>query len=349
MNQTGGTKSRFNASFMEDNFSSVFEFGDAVIKSLPYGIMIIDIEGSIMNCNELALKNLGLNPTTSEAIHRNVFEYLDEFPVFKKVLENRLIKDQKAFDLRSIFFHEKHLRIQGNGLPNGMVLTIEDVTQRKKQARINLNAVLEGQENERRRLAREIHDGVGPVMSIIKLHLDAVKSELKEVPEPVMKKINSMSELIHEVSESIRDISHDLMPSALTDFGLVAALENLCRKANESEKIHVRFYHSGMKNQPDSQIALSIFRITQELLNNAFKYSDAQTITIQLIRHPESIILMVEDDGTGFDKSELNLLLEKGIGIRNIQTRTAAVCGLFNLDTQKGRGVLATLEIPLKN
>ncbi len=332
---------------MQNNYLNSPEFWDSVLKNLPIGVLVIDLEGNVLMCNNQAYKNLGIPSKSGVPAPFNLPDFLESMPAWGKVLKSQLKKQEKPFDLYPLLIRGKHIRFKGNPFANGTIIIAEDITRRKKREQSNLKAVLEGQENERRRLAREIHDGIGPVMSIIKLHLDAVKSELVEAPEKTLNKINTMSELIHQVSDNIREISHDLMPSALKDLGLVAALENLCLKTNESKKMHVRFYTTGMTENLDNQIALSIFRIAQELLNNAIKYAKANNINIQLIRHPKSVLLMVEDDGIGFDKSELSQILEKGIGIRNIQTRTAALGGRLNYDTQNGRGVLATVEIPL--
>ncbi len=332
---------------MQNNFTETHEFLVSIIGNVPYGIIAVDMEGYIIMCNEKALAHLNIEKTVNEALETYFTDYLAELPSFRNILENRLISGRKAFDLNAIPFHENYLTIKSRRILNGMIITIEDVTYSKELENFNLNAMLKGQESERRRLAKEIHDGIGPLMSTIKLHLDTVQSELEDVPPKVLKKINSMGELIHEVADDIRNISHALMPSALIDLGLVAALDNLCQKANDSGKIQVNFYHSGMENRIEQNMALGIFRITQELLNNAFKYAQANIINIQLIKHPESIMLMVEDDGIGFDKNRLKDQIGNGIGLRNIQTRAKTLGGHFNLDTQVGKGVLATVEIPL--
>lgn len=332
-----------------NNYTETRELLVAMLDAVPFGIVAIDLNGRIIMCNGEVLVELNIEKKVSEVIETHFSDYLENIPTLKEMLENQLAKGSQTFDLTAIPFLEKLLTIRGRPIINGMIITIEDVTKAKEQERTNLNAMLEGQETERRRLSREIHDGIGPVMSTIKLHLDAVKSELNEVPEKTLKKINSMSELIHEIADDIRSISHALMPGALVDLGLVSALENLCQKANESEKVQVNFYHSGMEKRLDIKLALGLFRICQELLNNAFKYAQATTINVQLIRYPESILLMVEDDGIGFDKKEIKNLINNGIGLRNIQTRSRALSGNFNIDTQKGRGVLATIEIPLNS
>ena len=332
-----------------NNYTETQEFLVAILDAVPFGIVAIDLKGYVIMCNEEVLVELNIEKKVKEVIETHFYDYLENIPSLKEILETQLAKESKSFDLTSVHFFERLLTIRGRSILNGMIITIEDVTKAREQERTNLNAMLEGQETERRRLSREIHDGIGPVMSTIKLHLDAVKSELNEVPEKTLKKINSMSELINDIADDIRSISHALMPGALVDLGLVSALENLCQRANESEKVQVNFYHSGMEKRLDIKLALGLFRISQELLNNAFKYAQATTINVQLIRYPESILLMVEDDGIGFDKTKIKALINNGIGLRNIQTRSRALGGRFNIDTQKGRGVLATIEIPLNN
>ena len=137
------------------------------------------------------------------------------------------------------------------------------------------------------------------------------------------------------------------MPSVLTDLGLVAALENMCRKADMAGEIEVKFFHTGFHDRLDTSLELGIFRIAQELLNNAFKHANAQQITLQLVKHPHSIMLTLEDDGEGFDYDLEYDLMHHGIGLRNVETRTAALGGQFHLEAQLGQGVLATIEIPL--
>lgn len=324
------------------------EFLNAILMGLPYGIVVVDLTGEILLCNQRALRRLSIDREVSEVIKTSIFVYLEKIPVVKDILEKCLIrKELNTFNFVALPFHGRYLTINGRFISRDMVITVRDVTETKENELNNLNTMLEGQEMERKRLSREIHDGIGPLMSTIKLHLDAIRSELHDVSDKVLKKIDVMDELIREVAHELRNVSHDLMPSSLEDLGLVAALDNLCQKANQSEKVQVEFYHVGMKERLNPKMALGIFRIAQELLNNAFKYARASTISVQLIRYPDSVLLMVEDDGIGFDKADLEKLIHNGIGIQNIQTRTRALGGHFHVDARKNKGVLVTIELPL--
>lgn len=320
----------------------------SILGALPYGILLLGRQGEVLLCNDWVLNSLGLTAGPAEVAQHSLSDLLDKLPALQEALEKNVQSAERpGFDLTAVPCQGRYLTIRGRSIAEGTLITFRDVTEAKEKERTNLNTMLEGQEMERKRLARELHDGIGPLISTIKLHLDALRSELRDVPQKVGKKMEVMDELIREAGLELRRVSHDLMPSALEDLGLVAALENLCHKANQSEKVQVEFYHVGMKERLNPKMALGIFRMAQELLNNAFKYAQATIISVQLIRYPESVLLMVEDDGIGFDKADLKMLVQNGIGIRNIQTRARALGGQFHIDAQKDKGVLATIEIPL--
>lgn len=332
-----------------NNYTETYDFLVSIIGNAPYGIIAIDLQGNVVMCNEPALAHLGINQKVSDLVDKNLLSFIGDIPEFYGAVEECLAGGRQAFDLASVSFHEKFLAIKGRPIFNGIIFTTEDVTRSKTMELVSINSMLEGQEAERRRIAKEIHDGIGPLMSTIKLNLDALRSEMGGADSRILKKIETMLELVDTASSDIRSISHDLMPSALIDFGLVAALENLCLKASESGVVAVNFFHSGMKERLDQQMALSLYRIAQELLNNALKYGQATVINIQLIRHQASVVLMVEDDGIGFDLRNIGKLTENGIGLRNVKTRVKSLGGSFNLESQPGKGVLATVEIPLIN
>ena len=333
---------------MEKTNKGKSELLSHILHGVLFGILVVDKNGIITFCNKQALVNLNIEKEIPVVIDSHFSKHLKKLPVLEILLQNQLSQSSNSFDLIATPFEEKLLTVRGRFISDNLVLTIDDVTQVKKQEQANLKAILQRQESDRNRLAREIHDGIGPVMSAMLLHLDAIKSELNEIPQNTLMKINTIGELIHEAASDIRSISHSLMPGALEDLGLVAALDNLCRKANESERIIINFYHSGIEDRLHIYLALGLYRIVQELLNNAFKHSQASVINIQLIKHPSSILLMVEDNGIGFSKTEIKRYVNNGIGLRNVQTRSKALGGQFNIDTQKGKGMIATVEIPFK-
>lgn len=330
-----------------DNFTETYDFLVSVIGNAPYGIIAVDLEGAITMCNNLALDQLGIPFKSKQVIENALTGYTHDIPKLRKKLNQCFNEGRKAFNINNLKVQDKILNIKGRLILNGMIITTSDITEAKETERKIMSAMLEGQENERRRLAREIHDGIGPLMSTIKLNIESVKTELKDASDKTLNKIKNMEDLVQNVAQDIRGISHALMPSAIKDFGLVTALENLSLKTNAAENVNVNFMQSGMNERLSSDIELGLFRITQELLNNAFKYADAKNITIQIVKHPNDLTLTVEDDGKGFDPHNMNQIVDSGIGLRNIKTRTESMKGQFALDSSPGRGVTATVEIPL--
>ena len=331
---------------MKENFTETYEFLVSIIGNAPYGIVAIDLEGDITMINQLAIGQLGIDKKVGEIVETALHQYLQHVPRLQKKLFKMVEKGRANFDLNNIKIEEHILNIKGRKILNGMIITTADMTEAKEMERKMLSAMLEGQEKERKRLAKEIHDGIGPLMSTLKLNIDSVKNEMEGTAETTIQKMENMEQLVQEVATDIRSISHALMPSALKDFGLIPTLEQLCNKVNAAEKVKVQFISNQLNKKLKSKMELGLYRIAQELLNNALKYAQAKIIIIQLIGHQDQITLTVEDDGIGFDKEQLGQLLETGIGLRNIKTRVQLLKGIFTLDTNPGHGVIATIEIP---
>lgn len=324
--------------------TETYELIASIIRHAPYGMLVVNEQGEIIMCNQQLLKHLALDEASQSLLGKPLQELFNHLPeletVFRRYVQN---EEKEGFNISGLPYHNGHLDIKGRKIHQGVLLTTMDVSRAKRLEQESIHAIVEGQEGERRRLAKEIHDGIGPLMSTIKLNLDAVKMELADASPRLLGKINTMEDLLQMVASDIRSISHALMPGAIVDFGLVSAVENLCAKANESGRVQINFYHTGMDERVDPNIELGLYRIAQELLNNAVKYARARTINLQLIRHARSIVLMVEDDGAGFDPKQVR---KGGIGLQNIKTRTKSLRGAFTLETQPGQGVLATVEIP---
>jgi signal transduction histidine kinase len=181
----------------------------------------------------------------------------------------------------------------------------------------------------------------------MKLNIQNLQSQ-KDLPEPMLHdRLQFLVEMVDMMTQDIRSISHALLPPVLVDFGLEAALNHLCFLTNSNDKVKVEFFASPNEERLAPQTELGLYRIAQELLNNAIKYSEAKTITVQLFRHPHSIVLTVEDDGVGFDEQELKQKM-KGLGILDVQGRVKSLDGQFTLESAPNEGVLAMVEVPLK-
>jgi signal transduction histidine kinase len=334
---------------MNNNLTETYDLLVSIIGNAPYGTIAIDLNGNINLCNKLALVQLNIPHRIREVTEKPLIDYTTNIPKLHKRLLQCLEKERKAFNLNNVVIDDKILNIKGRLIANGMIITTSDITEAKATERRIMNAVLEGQENERRRLAKEIHDGIGPLMSTLKLNIESVKKDLDDASEKTMMKMESMEELVHHVAEDIRNISHSLMPSALKDFGLISALENLVLKVNQLGAVEVKLFHVKMEERLDEVLELGLYRIAQELLNNALKYAQAKNITIHLVNYmkaPRYISLTVEDDGIGFEEENIEEHMDTGIGLSNVKVRAEAMNGSLSIDTSPGNGVVAIVEVP---
>ncbi|MBK8491451.1 MAG: PAS domain-containing protein [Saprospirales bacterium] len=324
------------------------EWLELILHSSPFGIITLDEKGVVGLCNDQALIHMGLEPHKEVLRNKPLVKWLTHIAPLQERIEEVYRKGSFFFDLTELPIAEGFFNFRGRPMADGMLLTTNDLTLMKRVEAAALNAMLEGQESERRRLAKDIHDGIGPLLSTLRLNIENVHNRIPAGDPKLEKSVENVTELLHTIAQEIRNVSHALMPSVLLDFGLVSALETLCQMADESGQVHVHFFHSGLSKRLDQNTELSLYRTAQELLNNALKYAKAQTINLQLIQHPGSILLMVEDDGIGFDREAMKRSHSEGIGLRNVQTRVKFLGGTFSLDTRPERGVVATIDIPYK-
>ncbi len=223
--------------------------------------------------------------------------------------------------------------------------------ERLQQTIISLNekksrAAIEAEIGERQRIGRELHDGIGQMLSVARLHISAIQQK-KQLPE------NRRDELliaaIHSVDEAfdeLRNISHNLAPSLLSEKGLIEALKNLTALINQSNQLKMSVESFGMNGSIDPLIEHTLYRAIQELLNNAIKHGGASHFSVQLIKGEAEITLMVEDNGQGFEVSGKETLSQGGLG--NIRSRVENLNGTMFIDSLPSRGTIITIVIPLK-
>jgi len=208
-------------------------------------------------------------------------------------------------------------------------------------------ALLEGQEEERRRFARELHDGLGQMLTGLNLHAE----KLKNVPLPDEKsqrRFRELSELSQELIQTTRQISHNLMPSVLGDFGLGAALQLLAEQSERSSGLAITVERTGPEARLPAATEIGLYRIAQEALNNALRHAKAQTIRIRLHQEPAQVSLTVEDDGKGFSPKAVEKRPGKlgAGGLENMRTRARLLQGELNLRSARRKGT--RIEVNLR-
>ncbi|MEO7922672.1 MAG: sensor histidine kinase [Chitinophagaceae bacterium] len=207
------------------------------------------------------------------------------------------------------------------------------------------NAIAATQDQERKRIAEDLHDSLGSILSAAKLKLSALKESQPAMSVDQLANYHVAMQLLDEASVELRNISHNIMPATLSKLGLVAALRNLINQITSHAGIQIYFSSHGFEQRLDEHSEMSIYRIVLELINNVIKHAEASKVTVQLIRHPEYINLSVEDNGRGFDY-ENALKIKKGSGLGNILSRVEYLKGGIDVDTVPGRGTTVIIDIP---
>lgn len=211
-----------------------------------------------------------------------------------------------------------------------------------KQA-TQINIMVATQEEERKRISRDLHDDIGTKLSALKLFLSSLHEKAIYTNNEEIKSLaESSRQFITEAMQDIRRLLLNLSPAVVEEFGYAVAVEGLINKINETKKIHFNLVMFGMKQRLEKKYEMALYRITQELINNVIKHADAKNVTLQVGLRDDKIILMIEDDGKGFDVNAH----KNGYGLQNLHARTNLIRGIMVIDSKAGKGTSVLIEIP---
>ncbi|MBK8710883.1 MAG: tetratricopeptide repeat protein [Niastella sp.] len=206
-------------------------------------------------------------------------------------------------------------------------------------------AVLKGEEQERSRLAKDLHDGLGGLLSGIKYSFNSIKENLTMDTETASAFERTMDMLNGSIIE-MRQVAHNLMPQSLVKFGFDAALKDFCNQINQTGALHVSYQSYGLENEVIEETKLIIiYRIVQELISNTLKHARAVHVVVQVIKMGNNISITVEDDGIGFDVTTLPA--SRGIGWSNIQSRVDLLKGKLDVRSEAGNGTSVLIEFSI--
>lgn len=212
-----------------------------------------------------------------------------------------------------------------------------------KHQRELYHGTLEAIETERKRLARDLHDEVGASLSALRLLVGQIHINPSE--NNIIDNISSKSKiLIDNTIDNVRRISNDLLPQGLEEFGLAYSVEGLCEKTMELAEITI-FLKADNLPPVDNKISLVVYRLIQELLNNAVKHSEAETVLLTLKIDNNTLEIEYKDNGKGFDFAEA--YQKRSLGLKNIETRTKMLNGTTKFETRPNEGLKLDISIPL--
>lgn len=213
-----------------------------------------------------------------------------------------------------------------------------------KQQQLAVKAVLKAEENERERIAKDLHDGVGQMMSAAKMNLSAFESEITFSNPEHKETFEKIINLVDDSCREVRTVSHIMMPNALLKSNLDTAIREFVNKLS-SKSLQVSVYTEGLEERLDSNVETVLYRVVQECVHNAIKHSGASKLDISLIRDKDGISGTIEDDGKGFNAIDKDNF--EGIGLKNITTRIEYLKGTVDFDSTPGGGTLVALHVPL--
>jgi len=217
-----------------------------------------------------------------------------------------------------------------------------DIDRLRAEKRV-INAIINTEENERKRFAKDLHDGLGPLMSTVKMSLSALGERITDNTGTVI--LNNTNHLVNEAINTLKDISNNLSPHVLSNFGLSSALSAFTAKINQTKAIEIDFKSNMESLRLETEKEVVVYRAACELINNSIQHSGASRIEIDLNKHEKFITLQFYDNGRGFDTASLESEESKGMGLSNIETRVKSVDGVFILESNPGKGTSALIKI----
>ena len=218
-------------------------------------------------------------------------------------------------------------------------LQAEQIKSLQQQNKIGtLRAVVQGEENERGRIARELHDGIGGMLAAAMMRFRTIRHDNEEITKTTA--YNEAMGMLDQMGDEIRKTAHNLMPEVLEKQDLAEAVQSFCINIQEEGVIKIDFQSYGSFDNISQEVKLNIYRILQELLKNIKQHSHATNALVQLMMNEQTLAITVEDNGTGFDTEEKN----NGIGLHNIETRVRSLAGNYSIESEAGKGTTVYIE-----
>ncbi len=222
-----------------------------------------------------------------------------------------------------------------------IVTIIRQQKRNKELYKSKILAEISTLEKERRRIAADLHDEIGPVLSSVKLRMNCLQIASDEDKE----ELERINQHVDDIIKRMRDISNDLMPSVLERKGLIAAMNEFIENISKPDKLKI-YLHDGNIPALANEKAIHLYRMFQEIIHNTVKYSEASELNIKITIKNKMLVLSSKDDGVGFDY--INALKEgSGFGLRNLLSRTEVLNGEMFVDTKPGKGTEYIFEIPV--
>jgi signal transduction histidine kinase len=222
--------------------------------------------------------------------------------------------------------------------------SVDQPTGTEEARQILAGRLIRVQEDERRNVARELHDGLNQALAMLRVEIGIVLTRIPVSARSARRQLVNIRERVEQLSEDVRRISHRLHPAVLEHLGLIAALRSYCSEFSEHEQLQASFVHDGRTDPIPYQVAVCLYRIVQEALRNAAKHANAKTVRVSLRCGRRELKLSIVDDGHGFDV--LQARRKCGLGLVSMGERARIAGGTLSIDSQVGSGTRIEIIIP---
>ena len=323
-----------------------------IFNSSSDAIFITDLEGTFVDFNQKTINRIGLaekklsNLNLKEFHRKQGKKSIDGY--FKNVINNKL----DIFNTSYTNSKGKKIDVEINGSLirhknlNAILHVSRDITERQKLEKQKLNLIIETEEKERQRFAKDLHDGLGATLSAAKMYINIVK-RAEPGSERALNMLDEAILLVDKAGKNAKEIAVNIRPHDLTHFGLATSLQNFCERLNSIGTHNIQFTVENFDVELGEDIKLNLYRSINELINNTFKYAEADNIKINLCEKDKKVILKYSDDGQGFDYHKVMKSNKRGTGLENIIYRAKLIEGnaQINSEPEKGMSVIITVQI----
>lgn len=318
----------------------------------PQPLLILDQTNElIIDVNQTASNFFGL--PKSEIIQRSIQELLgNRVGLEVDLIIERLSKESVVRTESRFMLNEQSERIVEITAAKtevdsvlSVILFINDITDAKKAEQKAIRAFIEGEDRERERMAKELHDSLGQVLTAASMNLKSAQKELNEIDFKRKEQFGKGVAFIQQAIEETRTIAQNLMPKTIADFGLISSLELLIASYKDTLPFNIDLVHNLPQNRLDRVLELNVYRIIQEALTNIIKYAKATQAMISIEYNEQQLRIEIKDDGIGMDLE--NNLYTNGIGLKNMKSRVKIMSGEFFIDSIPMNGTTITALIPI--
>ncbi|MEM8861848.1 MAG: ATP-binding protein [Chloroflexota bacterium] len=344
-----------------------------LIESWPSGYLIFDRKFNLSEINETAKDFLAQLP--NQPIGKHIGEVLAAYPTLPVLFQRSLLVQQTFsadVETKGRMLEVTYEPIYGENIERtyrGSIIFLHDVTQRKRSERtiselvVEKNRLLEQrrvqneqlrflssqlvelQERERRHVAREIHDETGQALTVLLVGLRLLQSEVVDAEQ--LDQIEQLKQQVDEIMVQLHHLAVELHPTSLDKLGFEDSLRQLVYQFSKRTNLPVDLnIYDDLTSMMTSQIGLALYRIVQEALNNAVRHSEASRAEVLFQRRETELVLIVADNGIGFDQSAIDT---NRIGLLSMRTRIEELGGRFQIESEPGDGTTVTVEYPIEN